>query len=114
MHVCIPSSLDIFKPPQVQVSIERTQEVAYKPLTSLENQSTIEFAVAGLSDTYLDLSSTTICLKLQILDKNGNKKVTPPPAVPVTQSTEGEANAPPPPPLPKANAQIPKVMANSS
>lgn len=71
----MPSCLDLFQRQQVQTSILKTEEIAYKPLTSLESQSSIEFTVSGLNDTYLDLSSSTIRLKLQILDKNGDKKV---------------------------------------
>ena len=71
----MPSSLDLFQRPLVQTSILKTEEIGYKPLTSLENLSTIEFLVAGLSDTYIDLSSATIRLKLQILDKKGEAQV---------------------------------------
>ena len=75
MEICMPSSLDLFQRQQVQTSILKTEEIGYKPLTSLDSHSSIEFSVAGLNDTYLDLSSTTIRLKLQILDKKNVEQV---------------------------------------
>jgi len=69
---CMKSELDLFQPPSIQTNILKNEEVAYKPITSLENQSVIEFACYGHADTYLDLSSINLCLKFQITKNDGN------------------------------------------
>lgn len=68
---CMKSELDLFKPRHVQTSILKTEEVPYKPLTSLENQSVIEFSCQGHGDTYLDLSSINLRLKIQLVNGDG-------------------------------------------
>lgn len=68
---CMKSELDLFSPPSIQTNIFKNEEVAYKPVTSLENQSSIEFACYGHGDTYLDLSSINLCMKIQITKSNG-------------------------------------------
>lgn len=65
------SELDLFMNPKLSSNILRTEEIAFKPLTSLENQSNIEFGCNSLSDNYLDLSSTNLRLKVQFLKKDG-------------------------------------------
>ena len=69
---CMKSELDLFQPPSIQTNILKNEEVAYKPITSLENQSVIEFACYGHADSYLDLSSINLCLKFQITKNDGN------------------------------------------
>lgn len=69
---CMKSELDLFKPRHVQTSILKTEEVPYKPLTSLENQTVIEFSCQGHGDTYLDLSSISLRLKVQLINGDGN------------------------------------------
>lgn len=69
---CMKSELDIFKPRNVQTSILKTEEVSYKPLNSLENQTVIEFCCQGHGDTYLDLSSINIRMKIQMLKGDGS------------------------------------------
>ena len=69
---CMKSELDLFKPRHVQTSILKTEEVSYKPLNSLENQTVIEFSCQGHGDTYLDLSSINLRLKLQVLKNDGS------------------------------------------
>lgn len=68
---CMKSELDLFKPRHVQTSILKTEEISYKPLNSLENQTVIEFACQGHGDTYLDLSSINLRLKLQLTKSDG-------------------------------------------
>lgn len=68
---CMKSELDLFSPPSIQTNILRNEEVAYKPITSLENQSVIEFACYGHGDAYLDLSSINLCLKIKITKTDG-------------------------------------------
>lgn len=68
---CMKSELDLFKPRSVQTSILKTEEISYKPLTSLENQSVIEFACQGHGDSYLDPSSINLRLKIQVTKRDG-------------------------------------------
>lgn len=68
---CMKSELDLFKPRHVQTSILKTEEISYKPLTSLENQSVIEFSCQGHGDTYLDLASINLRLKIQVTKSDG-------------------------------------------
>lgn len=69
---CMKSELDLFRLRNVQTSILKTEEISYKPLNSLENQTVIEFACQGHGDTYIDLSSINLHLKLQILKNDGS------------------------------------------
>lgn len=68
---CMKSELDLFRPRSIQTNVLKTEEVAYKPLTSLENQSVIEFVCHGHADTYIDLSSINLCVKIQLQKNNG-------------------------------------------
>lgn len=70
---CMKSELDLFKPRHVQTSILKTEEISYKPLTSLENQSVIEFSCQGHGDSYLDLSSINLCMKVQLIKSDGTR-----------------------------------------
>jgi hypothetical protein len=64
---CMKSELDLFRPRAIQTNILKTEEISYKPLTSLENQSVIEFMCHGSGETYIDLSSINIAVKIQLL-----------------------------------------------
>lgn len=87
---CMKSELDLFKPRHVQTSILKSEEIPYKPLTSLENQSVIEFSCQGHGDTYLDLSSVNLRLKVQLVKGDGtNHKAT---ADPIDANTPGCVN----------------------
>lgn len=69
---CMKSELDLFRPRNVQTSILKTEEICYKPLTSLENQNVIEFACQGHGDMYIDLSTINLRLKVQIIKSDGS------------------------------------------
>lgn len=56
------SELDLFTVPPLQTNILKTEEVAYNPLTSLENAKEISFHSPGNGETYRDLSSVYIRL----------------------------------------------------
>lgn len=73
MIECIKSELDIFRTQPVQSSILRSEEVSYNPIASLDNPSVIEFVSLGHGDTYRDLSSAYLKLKVQILKKDGTQ-----------------------------------------
>lgn len=61
---CLKSELDLFSLPPTQTTIENSQWLQYKPLSSITTDSPIEFTVPGTSDDYLDLAHTM--LKLQV------------------------------------------------
>ncbi|XP_055380735.1 uncharacterized protein F54H12.2-like [Condylostylus longicornis] len=71
MNECMKSELDLFATPPIQTNILKSEEVSYNPIASLDNPSIIEFVSLGHGDTYRDLSSTYIKLKVQILKKDG-------------------------------------------
>lgn len=64
---CVKSELDLFTSNVVQTSILKTEEVAYKPLSTLDNASVLEFVSVGHGDTYRDLSSIYLKLKIRLL-----------------------------------------------
>lgn len=70
---CSKSELDLFSLPPTQTSIEHGQWVQYKPLSSLSDESPIEFVVPGHGDEYLDLSQTIVSMKVRILQQDGSK-----------------------------------------
>src|SRR5437868_7847556 len=60
------SELDLFCVPPTQVSIEGGKWVHYKPLSSVQDQSTMEFVVPGRGDEYVDMAHTMLYLQAQI------------------------------------------------
>lgn len=60
------TELDLFSHQPIQTNIIKTEEVAYSPIASLDNPSSIEFLAVGNGDTYRDLSSIYLRLVLQI------------------------------------------------
>lgn len=60
------SELDLFRTKPLQTNILSTNEVAYKPLASLENSSTIEFASLSNNDQYRDLSSIYVRFRVKL------------------------------------------------
>lgn len=77
---CLKSELDLFTLPPTQTTIESGQWVHYKPVSSLTDDSPIEFMVPGLSDEYLDLSHTMLSLRVSMLPPPG-------PGTPATSTT---------------------------
>uniref|UniRef100_A0ABD2W6W2 Uncharacterized protein n=1 Tax=Trichogramma kaykai TaxID=54128 RepID=A0ABD2W6W2_9HYME len=65
---CMTSSLDLFSLPPTQTSIESSNYVHFKPISSLsgENDAPIEFVVPAASDYYLDLAHTMLHVKVKI------------------------------------------------
>lgn len=70
---CVKSELDLFSLPATQTSIESGKWVYYKPISSLTDDSPIEFVVPGHGDEYLDLAHTMINIKARILKSDGKK-----------------------------------------
>lgn len=67
------SELDVFSVKPVQSNVLKTEEVEYKPLSSLEKATTIEFLSLGHLDTYRDLSSIYLKLKVKLVADHTNK-----------------------------------------
>ncbi|XP_011631040.1 uncharacterized protein LOC105423095 [Pogonomyrmex barbatus] len=63
---CLKSELDLFSLPPTQTSIENSQWVYYKPVTSLADDAPIEFVVPGHGEDYLDLTHTMLSLRVRV------------------------------------------------
>jgi len=63
---CLKSELDLFSLPPTQTSIENSQWIHYKPVTSLSDDSPIEFVVPGHGEEYLDLTHTLLSLRVRV------------------------------------------------
>ena len=59
------SELDLFTIPPVQKSIERSYEVQYRPISSLDSTKIIEFTIPTAKDEYILLHETYLYFKLQ-------------------------------------------------
>lgn len=64
------TELDLFTTPPLQSNILKTEQIAYNPIASLDNASTIEFVSLGNGDTYRDLSSVYLRLVVKLENKN--------------------------------------------
>lgn len=63
---CMKSELDLFTIPPTQTSIEASQWVHYKPVSSLTDDGPLEFVVPGHGEEYIDLAHTMIVLNVKI------------------------------------------------
>lgn len=74
-HSCeaIKSELDLFKTRPTQTSIESSQWIEYKPITSISEDSPIEFIVPGSGEEYIDLSPTILHLKVRLQTSKAEK-----------------------------------------
>ncbi|XP_057329809.1 uncharacterized protein F54H12.2-like [Microplitis mediator] len=66
---CAKTALELFSLPSTQTTIESSQWVHYKPISSLTDNSPIEFVVQGQGDEYIDLAHTMISLRVSITRK---------------------------------------------
>lgn len=69
---CSKSELDLFTLPPTQTCIENANWIQYKPLSSLTDDSPIEFVVGGNGDEYIDISQTILTVKVKIVQLDGN------------------------------------------
>lgn len=69
---CLKSELDLFSLPPTQTSIESSQWIHYKPVTSLSDDSPIEFVIPGHGKEYLDLTHTMLSLRLRVETTNAD------------------------------------------
>ena len=68
---CVKTELDLFSLPPTQTSIENGKWVQYKPISTLTDDSPIEFVVPGNGDEYTDLSQTMIHVTASIVKSTG-------------------------------------------
>ena len=74
-HSCeaVKSELDLFTVYPTQTSIEGSQYIEYKPVTTLTDTSPVEFVIPGQGDEYVDLARTMIHVKAQIMKADGTE-----------------------------------------
>lgn len=63
---CPKSQLMFFEPKGIQYSILQTEQVALKPLASIEKASIIQFLDQGYGDDYRNLSSVYLHLRVEM------------------------------------------------
>ncbi|XP_018377657.1 PREDICTED: uncharacterized protein F54H12.2-like [Trachymyrmex cornetzi] len=68
---CIKCELDFFSLPPTQTSIESSQWIYYKPVTSLTDDSPVEFVIPGHGEDYLDLTHTMLSLRIRVESERG-------------------------------------------
>ena len=66
-----PPELSIFQKPYLTHGVSKIQYVEYKPVSQPSAGSVMEFQVPGNGSQYLDLKSTRLQVKLQILKEDG-------------------------------------------
>ena len=63
---CLKSELDLFSVPPTQTSVENGNWIEYHPLTSVGNDSPIEFEINGNGEVYIDLANTMLYVQAKI------------------------------------------------
>lgn len=69
------SQLDIFAVPTSETSLDRSNWIEYKPISSLTDDGAIEFVISGTTSEYIDLSETLLYIKCQIVKNNNDLPV---------------------------------------
>ncbi|KAL7301309.1 hypothetical protein TKK_0006046 [Trichogramma kaykai] len=69
---CLKSELLLFDIPPTQTTIEESNWIHYKPISSLTDNSPIEFVVPGNGEDYIDLAHTMLNLRVSIVRKTGS------------------------------------------
>lgn len=71
-HSCeaIKSEIDLFSLPPTQTAIERSHWMQYKPISSLSDDSPIEFVIPGTGEEYLDLSHSMLKISLKLVRRD--------------------------------------------
>jgi hypothetical protein len=70
---CGKSELDLFTLPPVNTSMERGFNLVHHPVSSLTDDTPIEFHVPSSPDEYIDLAKTQLFLKVRIMKTDGTK-----------------------------------------
>ena len=66
------NELDLFKRSNFQASIESSNFIQYRPISTITDGSTIEFDIPVAADEYLDLRNVFIFIKGQVVGSDGN------------------------------------------
>lgn len=66
-EACLKTELDLFSLPPTQTAIESTRWVHYKPVSSLNDESPIEFCVNSQNEDYIDLAHTMLKVTCKIV-----------------------------------------------
>jgi hypothetical protein len=69
---CASTELDLFSVPPTQTSVESGTYVEYRPVSTLQNGSPIEFDIASSGDDCIDFANSYLHLKVKITRANGN------------------------------------------
>ncbi|XP_057332076.1 uncharacterized protein F54H12.2-like [Microplitis mediator] len=64
---CVKSELDLFTIPPTQTSIEYSEWTHYNSVSSITDDSPIEFVIPGHGDEYIDLPHTMLKVRAQII-----------------------------------------------
>ena len=69
---CVKSELDLFSVPPTQSSVDHGQWVEYHPVAALGNGMSVEFAISGSGDDYMDLANTYLQVQAKIVNADGS------------------------------------------
>jgi hypothetical protein len=69
---CASTEIDLFSVPPTQTSVESGKYVEYRPVSTLQNGSPIEFDITSSGDDYIDFANSYLHLKVKITRANGN------------------------------------------
>jgi len=68
---CLKSELDLFSVPPTQTSVENGNWIEYHPLTTVADDSPIEFEINGNGEDYIDLANTMLYVRAKITRADG-------------------------------------------
>ena len=69
--ICMKSELDLFSVPPTQTSVENGTWVEYHPITTLTENSPIEFDIPSSGEDYVDFANSYLHVKAKIVKGNG-------------------------------------------
>lgn len=70
--IATKSELDIFTVPPTQISIASSQTNTYRPVSSISNDSPIEFIIPASGLEYLDPSHTQLYVLVKVVKEDGS------------------------------------------
>ena len=65
--------LALFNLPPTNTAVQSIDWIDYRPVSNLTPSSVLEFNIPGTSTHYIDLKNTRLHIKLQLVDKDGEK-----------------------------------------
>lgn len=68
----VKSELDLFENVRFQNSIERSDFIQYRPITTIENSNTYEFEINAGPDEYIDIQNIYLWMSVKIHNKNND------------------------------------------